>query len=319
MAANQIRIAILAYDGLCTFEYGIAVEIFATPRPEIPNWVACETVSVDDGPIRLAGGLVVEATASTERLASFDLIIVPGWPTKKSISDQLRKELLSAHKGGTQFMAICSGVFLLVELGITENKRITTHWRYLDELRKRAPNAIIEENVLYCVEKDIMTSAGSAAGIDLCLDFVRQRFGTSAATQIAQRLVLPLHREGGQAQFAPRPIENQSGKKLGPFIDEVKSSLDQEWTIHGMAKLAGMSERTLMRRFEQHLGLSPQKWLTQERLYLAREYLEQTELQLDDIAQKVGFKTLETMRHHFRSQLKISPNDYRRKFQKAMA
>jgi AraC family transcriptional activator FtrA len=315
----QRRIAILAYDGLCTFEYGIAVEIFATPRPEIDNWVVCETISVDDGPLKLAGGLMVHTKSQIEDLANFDLIIIPGWPTDRQASAPLAKAFTQAAKNGAQFMAICSGAFLLADLGMTDGRKITTHWRYIEKLKTRAPNALVEDNVLYCVDGAIMTSAGSAAGIDLCLHEVRTHFGARVAKNIAQRLVLPLHREGDQAQFSARPTSPVAGKDLGWLVDEIKADLKHNWTIPQIANRANMSTRTLMRRFEQQMGVSPQKWLVQERVYAARELVEFSQLGLSDIAEHVGFNTIETMRHHFRTQLGISPSDYRTQFQVRLA
>lgn len=308
------HVAILAYDQLCTFEFGLSVEIFATPRPQIPNWYTCKTVAVEDGPLRAAGGLLVQCDSHIKDIGTADLIIIPGWPINKKPSDELLVQMLTAHHRGATFMAICSGVFLLAALGLTDNKTITTHWRYIEELKSRAPNAQIEENVLYCTDGKILSSAGSAAGIDLALHIVRQDFGTNVANIIAQRLVLPAHREGGQKQFVPRPVSQATKGPLANLLDHVRATLDQDWSVKSMAAHAIMSQRTLIRRFNETTGQSPAQWLTTERIYFARELLEKAELSIDEIAMRSGFKTPETLRHHFRNKLKVSPSDYRRQF-----
>jgi len=313
-AQRSKRVAILAYDQLCTFEFGLSVEIFATQRPEIKNWYTCKTIAVEPGPLRAAGGLLVQCDSQIKDLAKTDLIIIPGWPTHKKPSDELATQMLNAHKRGATFMAICSGAFLLADLGLTAQKTITTHWRYIDQLKTRAPTAHVEENMLYCTDYNILTSAGSAAGIDLALHVIRQDFDTNTANIIAQRLVLPAHRDGGQKQFVPRPVSEPTKGPLAQLLDHVRTKLDQNWSVSQMASQAVMSERTLIRRFHETIGTSPTQWLTTERIYLARELLENAGLTMDEIAQRTGFKTPETLRHHFRKKLKISPTDYRRQF-----
>lgn len=308
------QVAILAYDQLCTFEFGLSVEIFATERPEIENWYKCKTIAAEPGPLRAAGGLLVHCDSKLTDLGKADLIVIPGWPTEKPPSAKLLSQLRIAHQNGAQFMAICSGIFLLTALDLLEGKTITTHWRYIDKLKERAPNAIVEENVLYCTDGDILSSAGSAAGIDLALHVIRQELGTKAANIVAQRLVLPAHREGGQKQFVPRPVQQNTKGPLSNLLDHVRSKLDQDWTVKQLAAKAAMSERTLIRRFQESVGQSPGQWLTSERIYLARELLEQNQMSIDLIAQQTGFNTPETLRHHFRKKLKVSPSDYRRQF-----
>ncbi|MCZ4273876.1 helix-turn-helix domain-containing protein [Maritalea porphyrae] len=308
------QVVILAYDQLCTFEFGLSVEIFATPRPEIENWYTCKTIAVEEGPLQAAGGLVVQCDSHIKDIGTADLIIIPGWPTNKKPSDELLVQMLTAHHRGATFMAICSGAFLLAELGLTQDKTITTHWRYIEALKARAPTALVEENVLYCTDNKILSSAGSAAGIDLALHVIRQDFGTNVANIIAQRLVLPAHREGGQRQFVPRPVAQPSKGPLAQLLDHVRTTLDLNWSIKSMAAHAVMSERTLIRRFAQTTGQSPAQWLTTERIYFARELLEKADLSIEHIAARSGFKTPETLRHHFRNKLKISPSDYRRQF-----
>jgi len=309
------NVAILIYDNLCTFEFGLAVEVFATRRPEIENWYNCKTIAAEVGPLRAAGGLTVQCDSQISDLETADLIIVPGWPTDKTLPDNaLAEQLHRAEKRGAQIMTICSGVFLAADVGLTKGKTITTHWRYVEQLKLRAPDAKIEENVLYCSDGQLLSSAGSAAGLDLAMDVVRSDFGTKITNSIAQRLVLPAHRDGGQAQFVPRPVSATQQGPLAMLLDKIRAKLDQDWTISEIAKTAAMSERTLIRRFKQTIGQSPSNWIASERVYLARELLEKAEFSIDQISMKSGFKTPETLRHHFRRQLGISPNAYRNQF-----
>jgi len=307
-------VAILIYDRLCTFEFGLSVEIFATKRPEIENWYNCKTVAAQEGPLRAAGGLQVQCDSQIETLATADLIIIPGWPTDMTPSEALSRQMQKAHSEGATFMAICSGTFLLAEIGFLEKKTVTTHWRYIDLLKSRAPDTQVEENVLYCTDGNILSSAGSAAGIDLALHVIRQDFGATVANLVAQRLVLPAHREGGQRQFVPRPVSPTTKGPLAELLDDVLTKLDQSWSVNTLAAQAAMSERTLIRRFQQSVGQSPAQWLTTQRIYLAREMLENADLSINDIALRTGFNTPETLRHHFRKKLKISPTEYRRQF-----
>ncbi|WP_424984169.1 helix-turn-helix domain-containing protein [Maritalea sp. S77] len=313
MAAPK-KVAILIYDQLCTFEYGIAVEIFDTVQSITAPLYRCETVPIESGELQLAGGLRTSCHAQLDDLSSFDLIIVPGWPPHKVISPEIADALQAAMKAGARFMTICSGIFLLVRAGLTQGKTITTHWQYIDQLSAEATNANVEENVLYCGDAQIMSSAGSAAGFDLGLEIVRQDFGTKEANRVAQRLVLPAHREGGQKQFVPRPIAHPQKGGLAKHLDQVRQQLNEPWSVTKLAALCHMSERTLMRRFQESVGLSPSQWLNRERVYFARTLLEKDHFTMDEIAQKAGFNTPETMRHHFRTQLKISPARYRGQF-----
>ncbi|MCF4099509.1 helix-turn-helix domain-containing protein [Maritalea mediterranea] len=308
------KVAILAYDRLCTFEYGIAVEMFDTIQSPTAPLYKAETVAIESGDLRLAGGLRVPCTVQLDRLKDFDLIIVPGWPPDKKVNDEVAAALRAALFKGARFMCICSGTFLLLRAGLTRNKTITTHWQYLDLLKAEATNEQVAENVLYCGDAQIMSSAGSAAGLDLGLEIVRQELGAAEANRMAQRLVLPAHREGGQKQFVPRPLAQPQKGSLAKYLDQVRQQLDQPWPVKKLAAFCHLSERTLMRRFQEIMGVSPNQWLTRERVAFARSLLEKEHFTMDEIAERAGFNTPETMRHHFRTQLKISPARYRENF-----
>ncbi|RED53981.1 transcriptional regulator FtrA [Aestuariispira insulae] len=307
---------ILAYDGLCTFEFGICVEVFGRKRPELDvDWYRFAVIAREKGPFAMDGGLMVQASHDLEMGEEADLIIVPGWPSPDAPVDPAVIGLLQrAVARGAMVASICSGVFVLAEAGLLAGRRATTHWRYTDAFHRRFPEITLEPDVLYVDEGQVLTSAGSAAGLDLCLHIVRRRFGVEVANSVARRLVLPAHREGGQAQFVPKPVARSGGGDLSGLMDRVRRQLDQEWTVTRMAGEAGFSLRTLIRRFKDGTGQSPLAWLTAERVAYARELLETTDFNVEQIAQLSGLNTPETLRHHFRKQVGIAPLAYRAAF-----
>ena len=309
------RICVLAYDGLCTFEYSLAVEIFALSRPEHENWYDFGVVAVDEGPIRGLGNITVEADTDLSGLLEADLIIIPGWRgADEQIPQALRDTLIEAHKNGTRIASICSGVFVLAQCGLLDGADATTHWRYVDKLRDMYPLIKINPDVLYVDNGLILTSAGSAAGFDLCLHIVRQDYGTAAANAVARRLVVPAHRDGGQSQFISRPLPLAYQGNIAPLLDKIRESLDEDWEIERMANEAHTSARTLQRRFKNATGKSPHTWLTMERVELAKDLLETTHLNIQQIADVTGLKTPETFRHHFKRITGASPTKFRSKF-----
>lgn len=308
----------LAYDGLCTFEFGIAYEVFGLPRPEMgESWYRYSVCGIELGPLRAAGGLTVSADHGLDVLEHADLIVVPGWRgIDAPVPDGLVAALRAAHQRGARIMSLCSGVAVLAASGLLSGRRATTHWRYVAAIAARYPDISFDAGVLYMDEGSLLTAAGSAAGIDLCLHVVRSDFGAEAANSVARRLVLPPHREGGQAQFIHAPVpQEREGIRLGPLIEWMRERLDEEQPITLLAEKAGMSQRTFQRRFEKTTGLSVGEWLLKERLRHARELLEKpAATSLDDIAVASGFGTLATMRHHFRRRLGTSPGAYRKTF-----
>lgn len=311
------RVVALAYDGLCTFEFGIAVEVFALDRPEMgPDWYKFAVASLDKGPLRASGGIKIAVDGGLDLIARAGTIVIAGW---KGIDVPVPAHLIAvlhkAHARGARLLSICSGAFVLAEAGLLDGKRATTHWRYLDAFSARFPAVRVERDVLYVDEGAVLTSAGSAAGIDLCLHLVRRDFGLKAANQVARRLVLPAHREGGQAQFVEQPVLSvDEGARLSPLIERLRKRLKEPLTIPRLAREAGMSTRTFVRRFQGATGLPPGQWLTQERLRLACTLLESARAPVKTIAESCGFANEATLRHHFRNHLGVSPAAYREKF-----
>ena len=311
----------LVYDHLCTFEYGIATELFALQRNEISKPLyRFETIAAESGALCAVGGLQIKAHGGIERLNEADIIIIPGWRSISSVPNaELVQALQNASKRGATILSICSGVFVLAHSGLLDGKRATTHWRYIEQLAEQFPDIQIDANVLYVDEGDILTSAGSAAGIDLCLHVIRRQYGQEITNKIARSLILPAVRDGGQAQYAPRPIPQCRDKQFGFLLDELRADLKRQWNIESIAKLANLATRTLLRRFKSYTGESPITWLINERLRFAGELLETTSLNIDLVSHNAGFSAPEIFRQHFKKMYQISPSRYRGQFKASTA
>ncbi|CAN5140121.1 transcriptional regulator FtrA [soil metagenome] len=309
-------VAALVYDNLCSFEFGCAAEIFGLPRPEMgEDWYRFITCAVEPGPLRAMGGLRIEADHGLEGLAEADTIIIPGWKSAEAApSPALVAALIAAHARGARIVTICSGVFVLAASGLLDGRRATTHWGYAAKLAALYPLVTVDANVLYVDEGELLTSAGSAAGLDLCLHLVRRDFGPKIANQVARRLVLAPHRNGGQAQFIERAVSPRDGDRFADVIASLRERLDQPLSIAGMAAAAAMSERTFIRRFKAAMGAAPGDWLIGARVDRARELLELEALSIEDVAAQSGFGAAATLRHHFRRRVGVSPAAYRQQF-----
>lgn len=313
------RVCALAYDRMALFEFSIAVELFGLERPEMgPDWYQFAVASLDGGPARTTAGVRVEVDSGLEALEGAGTVIIPGWVTKEPVPPKLIDALQRGYRRGARIVTICSGVFVLAAAGLLTGRRATTHWKYTDHVREAYPDIEFVPDVLYVDEGQILTSAGSAAGIDLCLHLIRNDYGPVAANTVARRLVVPPHRDGGQAQFIERavPIVYES-KRLGPLLDHMRGNLDQEHRIGDLARRAGMSQRTFLRRFSDATGTTPAKWLLNARLCAARDHLEQSGLSIEEVALVAGFGTTANLRHHFREHLNTTPSAYRQTFSRA--
>ncbi|WP_092620288.1 transcriptional regulator FtrA [Roseospirillum parvum] len=310
------RVAVLAYDGLCTFEYGIAVEVFGAAwsgDPAPPYTVA--TVAGEPGALHAQGGLTVTPGGGLELLEDATTVIVPGWRRPHhQVPGRLAEALAAAHRRGARMVSICGGAYVLAAAGLLAGRRATTHWRLADDFARRHPGVVFEANVLYVDEGDILTSAGSAAGIDLCLHLVRRDLGPQAANAIACGLVVPPHRGGGQAQFVRRPVASDGSARLAELLDWMRASLDQDLSLDRLSRRAGLAPRTFLRRFSEATGMTPAEWVTAERLAHACDLLETTRLGMEEIAAGSGFGSAATLRHHFRRRLSTTPTLYRAQF-----
>lgn len=312
---NPLVVA-LAYDGLCAFEFSCAAEVFGLARPEFgAQWYRFETCSASGRKVNGQYGMSMSVDGDLDRLVTAGTVIIPGWkgvdvPVPEHTLDALRL----AHAHGARLLSICSGSFVLAATGLLDGKRATTHWRYADALQSRFPQVKVDADVLYTDEGSVLTSAGSAAGLDLCLHLVRRDYGPAIANQVARRLVIAPHREGGQAQFIEAPVAPIERNSMSSLLDTMRERLGEPLRISDLAQWAAMSERTFLRRFAAATGVTPAEWITRIRLDRARELLESTGLSVDQIAGTAGLGSAATMRHHFRKKLGVSPAEYRKRF-----
>lgn len=312
-ADPNLTVCTLVYDGLCSFEYGICAEVFGLERPEMERWYDYSVCALDRKPMRTLGGLALSAPSNLNRIRNAGTVLIPGWRGSSEPPQKLLDALVDAYNNGARLLSICSGVFVLAATGLLAGKQATTHWRYCEILQEKFPDINVQPDVLYVDEGQILTSAGSAAGLDLCLHLVRRDWGSKIANSVARRLVLPAHREGGQVQYIERPVED-GNSALASVMDWARGHLDEPLDIDRLADRAGMSIRTLSRRFQSITGLSPGAWVQAERVNYARDLLEQSSQSVEQIAMASGFNSANALRHHFRQRLGTSPNQYRKLF-----
>jgi AraC family transcriptional regulator, transcriptional activator FtrA len=298
------------------FEFGITAEFFALARPELdfePYRFA--VAAADPLPLAGLGGIRVECDGGLELLRKADLIVVPGWrdldeAPRSEITDALRE----AGERGARVASICSGAFLLAHAGLLDGRRATTHWRHADRLARLFPKIRVAPDVLYVDEGNVITSAGSAAGIDMLLHLVRKDYGPHVANSFARRMVVPPHRDGGQSQFVVQPIAVRTSDRIAPVADWMAGNLSQAITIEALADRAAMSVRTFSRRFRAATGTAPIEWLIRLRVRRAQDLLEGTDRPIDAIAFEAGFGAPETLRHHFRKVVGTTPSAWRSSF-----
>jgi AraC family transcriptional activator FtrA len=311
------HVAIFAYDRLCTFEFGCAIELFALERPELGiPWYSYAVCAAEPGPLRAAGGLALQVPHGLEAIDKADTIVIPGWrdidePPSPHLIDALRR----AHARGARLCTICSGAFVLAHAGLLDRRKATTHWRYFDALATRFPSIDIEADALYVEDGNIVTSAGSAAGLDMLLHLVRSDFGADIANRVAQRLVIPAHRDGDQAQLVMRPLPQTSTDPIAQTMDWIRENLRAGHTLASMSQQARMGVRTFQRRFKDRTGMTPLDWLVRERVALAAQLLEtRPALGIEAVADLAGLGSPESLRRHFRSHGLASPARYRRHY-----
>ncbi len=313
--ADPGLVVVLAYDGLALFEFGIATELFGLPRPELGvPWYRFKVASVDGAPCRALGGLQIAARDSLASLRQARTIVVPGWGVDKPVPPALLRALQAAAERGARFLSICSGAFLLARAGLLDGKRATTHWRYADALRAQFPQVAVVPDVLYVDEGSVITSAGSAAGLDAGLHLIRRDFGAAIANQVARRLVVTPQRSGGQKQFIPAPVYAGANPKFDGVLAWAQAHLEQPLPVKALAERAAMSERNFLRRFSETTGSAPKTWLQQARMGRAKELLETSDMPLQQVAERCGYPALETFRAAFRKNVGVAPTIYRARF-----
>jgi transcriptional regulator GlxA family with amidase domain len=314
MADRHCVVALLAGE-VVAFDLAIPAQIFGR-EPDLYDWAVC---APEAGPVATENGFDVLVPHGLAVLAEADTIVVPGigdraWPLPPEPVEALR----AAAEGGARVASICTGAFVLAAAGLLDGRRATTHWRYAPLLTREFPAVEVDPDVLYVDEGDVLTSAGVAAGIDLCLHIVRKDHGAEVANGIARRIVVAAHRDGGQAQFVERPLPAPDGG-LAATRAWMEERLAEHLTVDDMARHAACSPRSFARRFRAETGTTPLQWLIGRRVAEAQRLLEGSELPVEQVASQSGFGTAAALRQHFGRALSTSPTAYRRAFRPQLA
>jgi transcriptional regulator GlxA family with amidase domain len=314
-------VATVVYDSVNPFELGVATEVFAVERPELGvPWYRFLLCAAEPRPIRTFTGLLLTAPYLLSDATEADIVIVPGpRPGIVPVPETLLDTLRHAFRRGARILSFCTGAFLLAEAGLLDGRRVTTHWRWCTELATRYPKVKVDPGVLFIDDGQILTSAGTAAAIDLSLHVVRQDYGANIAAAVARRMVVPPQRYGGQAQYIETPLILDDEEPFGSTLGWIAAHLHEGLTVEQMAARAVMSPRTFARRFRATLGTSPYHWLLQQRIALAQRLLETTDEPVERIAVCCGFSSAATLRLHFGRFLHLSPQSYRTTFHSASA
>lgn len=311
------NVAAVLLDGVHPFELGVVCEVFGTDRSDDGLPVYDFAVASAEGPtLSTRAGFSLSTEHGLERLESADLVALPAGNSyvSRAYPPELLDALRRAVDRGARVLSVCSGVFVLGAAGLLDGRRCAVHWHHADELARQYPKAIVEPDVLYVDEDPVITSAGTAAGIDACLHIVRKEQGPEVANAIARRMVVPPHRDGGQAQYIERPLPRSTCDTVGEVLVWMEQHLDEEVTVEQLAARAHMSPRTFARRFQQETGTTPYRWILRQRVLLAQELLEVTDETMDAIAGRTGFGTAAALRHQFIRSLGTTPQAYRRTF-----
>ncbi|GIH08333.1 AraC family transcriptional regulator [Rhizocola hellebori] len=310
------RVAVLAFDQIAPFELGVLCEVFGTDRSvdgfPLYDFALC---SVDGRPVQTRSGFMVTPHADLKPLRTADLVAVPAHPVTTDVPPEAIAALTEAAERGAWILSVCSGAFALGQAGLLDGRRCTTHWKYADQLAKAFPSAEVVPDALYVHDGRVITSAGTAAGIDACLHLVRQEHGATFANKLARRMVVPPHRAGGQAQFIEAPVAEMANcDTIQPLLEWLLTHLDEPLTVDDLAHRSHMAPRTFARRFRAETGASPHDWLTHQRVLFARRLLEETDLPIEQVAVRAGFGDGATLRHHFSKRAGTTPQNYRQTF-----
>lgn len=318
------NVAVVILNDFEPFEFGLVCEVFGVDRTDegLPAYDFA-VVAGEPGPLRSPVGITLDTPFGLERLAAADLVAVSAVSSKDHSLERgdFPEPLLAALRDtiarGARVLSVCNGAFILGAAGLLDGRRCTTHWRNAADLARQFPAAKVDPSVLYVDAGQVITSAGTAAGIDACLYLVRKEQGSRVANAIARRMVVPPHRDGGQAQYIDRPLPAESCDSLTEAMSWMERNLDRPVTVADLAARAHMSPRTFARRFVQETGTTPQRWLTGQRILLAQQLLEETDETVDAIAGRTGFGNATALRHHFRTWRHTTPHTYRRAFRPA--
>lgn len=310
--------AVPVLDGVFAFELGVLCEVFGVDRPDEPELPSFQFDLCTDvpGPVRTVSGFDLVVARDFGRLGSADLIALPAIRRDVAVPPALIDGLQAAVARGARVMSVCSGAFILGEAGLLDGRDCTTHWTYAGELAARFPAARVDPDVLYVDSDRVLTSAGTAAGIDACLYLIRKEFGSRVANRLARRMVMPPHREGGQRQYVDQPVPCEVDT-LAETLEWMLGHLGEDLSVDQLAERAHLSSRTFARRFRSETGTTPHHWLTEQRVLHAQRLLEETTQPVEAVADLVGFGSAAVMRHHFARRVGTTPQAYRRTFARA--
>ncbi|WP_160296868.1 helix-turn-helix domain-containing protein [Sphingomonas sp. ERG5] len=307
-------VAVLAYQGLCLFEYATALEVLSNRRStEGELLYAVASFSLEGAAIMTDRGVPLTVPAADQVFYDAQTIIVPGW-RMGPVPDQIAAALAMAHRRGARIVSICTGAFVLAAAGLIDERRATTHWRFAEQLARDHPRVAVDAMALYIDQGSIVTSAGSSAGIDMLLHLMRRDFGPAACNAAARAMVVPPHREGGQAQYAETPVPDVHHKAFSNVIEQLRRDPAGDHRIETLAGLAAMSPRTFFRKFRAATGHTPYDWILIERIRLAKAMLAEGDLPVERIAERAGFAAADTFRHHFRRVVGTTPSQFRAAF-----
>jgi AraC family transcriptional regulator, transcriptional activator FtrA len=311
-------VAVVVYQGITPFELGVACDVFGDEWESMFDtaWYRLFVCAISPGPVTVEGGFQILAAHGSDKIASADTIVVLPTINVDQAPPEMTEILRRAHARGARIVSLCTGAFVLAAAGLLDGRRVTTHWTECRQLASRYPGVSVDPGVLFVDEGDILTSAGSAASLDLCLHLVRHDHGSEIAAQLARQLVVPPQRDGGQAQYiaAPLPLLDDSNL-FADTVAWIQEDLDQTITVEDLAARSAMSPRTFARRFQAATGTTPYQWLLRQRVQLAQRLLETTDLSVDSVAERSGFSTAANLRKHFHRSVDTSPQSYRRAFQ----
>jgi AraC family transcriptional activator FtrA len=311
------RIAVPVFAGMAPFELGCVVEVFGLPRPELDvPWYDLAVCAETAEPLPMVGGFTITAERGLDALVQADTVIVAAVPdVYGEVSSAVVEALRAAADRGARMVSICSGAFALAAAGLLDGRQATTHWRYADLLHQRFPLVEVTPDVLYVDTGQVITSAGSAAGLDVCLHLVRSDHGAQIANTVARRLVLPPHRDGGQAQFIQTPVRDiTEDDGVARAMAWALDHLIEPISVQLLAQRARMSQRSFLRHFARHTGTSPIRWLIERRIAASLALLETSDAPVEQVSTAVGFDSVVTFRHHFNRCMHTSPSSYRRTF-----
>jgi AraC family transcriptional regulator, transcriptional activator FtrA len=318
--AKRHRVAVVVTDGVSPFEFGVACEVFGIDRSELGvPWYRFLVCTPEPGPLTTSSGFTITVSNGLDVLAKVDTIVIT--PPRLDVEPPraLLDALVRAHRRGARLITLCTGAFVVAAAGLLDGRAATTHWMHSQELAMRYPKVDLDPTVLYVDDGDILTSAGSAAAIDLCLHVVALDFGAEIANAVARRMVVPPHRDGGQAQFVETPmIGVQYGDGFSEALQWVQAQLHEQVTVEALAHRAAMSPRTFARRFRDTTGTTPYRWVLLQRVLLSQRLLESTDLTVDAIANRCGMGT-PALRDQFQRIVGTAPGRYRRMFQRTVA